>query len=40
MNLLSRSKRQIVEAADLVTEMLQIKHYYFEGVEAREGIER
>lgn len=31
---------EIVEAADLVTEMLQIKHYYFEGVEAREGIER
>jgi len=30
---------EIVEAADLVTEMLQIKHYYFEGVEAREGIE-
>jgi len=31
---------EIVEAADLVTEMLQIKHYYFDGVEAREGIER
>jgi cob(I)alamin adenosyltransferase len=30
---------EIVEAADLVTEMLQIKHYYYEGVEAREGIE-
>lgn len=31
---------EIVKAADLVTEMLQIKHYYFEGVGAREGIER
>jgi cob(I)alamin adenosyltransferase len=31
---------EIVEAADLVTEMLQIKHYFFEGVEARLGIER
>ena len=31
---------EIVEAADLVTEMLAIKHYYAEGVEAREGIER
>lgn len=31
---------EIVQSADLVTEMLQIKHYYFEGVEAREGIER
>ena len=31
---------EIVAAADLVTEMLQIKHYYCEGVEAREGIER
>jgi cob(I)alamin adenosyltransferase len=31
---------EVVEAADLVTEMLQIKHYFFEGVESREGIER
>jgi len=31
---------EIVEAADLVTEMLAIKHYYAQGVEAREGIER
>ena len=30
----------IVKVADLVTEMLQIKHYYVEGVGAREGIER
>lgn len=29
----------IVELADLVTEMKEIKHYYNEGVEARKGIE-
>ena len=27
------------EKADLVTEMKEVKHYYNEGVEAREGIE-
>ena len=30
---------KIIEAADLVTEMREIKHYYNEGVEARKGIE-
>lgn len=30
---------EIVEAADLVTEMLPIKHYYAQGVGARPGIE-
>lgn len=30
----------IKERADLVTEMTEVKHYYKEGVEAREGIER
>lgn len=30
----------IVEAADLVTEMKEIKHYYKNGVEARVGIEK
>ena len=30
---------RIVERADLVTEMREVKHYYTEGVEAREGIE-
>ncbi len=30
----------IVEAADLVTEMKEIKHYYNKGVKARKGIER
>jgi cob(I)alamin adenosyltransferase len=30
---------QIVERADLVTEMKEIKHYYVKGVKARKGIE-
>ena len=30
----------LIEAADLVTEMVSHKHYYDAGVEAREGIER
>lgn len=30
----------IVEAADLVTEMKQVKHYFSKGVDARIGIER
>lgn len=31
---------RVVEIADLVTEMREIKHYYQKGVEARDGIER
>lgn len=31
---------EIIEAADLVTEMKEIKHYYNSGVMARDGIER
>ena len=31
---------QVVEAADLVTEMVEIKHYYKTGVPARCGIEK
>jgi len=31
--------REIIARADLVTEMLQIKHPYTQGVEARKGIE-
>jgi len=31
--------KKIIEIADLVTEMKEIKHYYQQGVEAREGIE-
>jgi len=30
---------ELVEIADLVTEMKEIKHYYAKGVEARKGIE-
>jgi len=30
---------ELIEAADLVTEMREIKHYYVQGVPAREGIE-
>ena len=30
---------EIIEAADLVTEMREIKHYYNKGVQARKGIE-
>jgi cob(I)alamin adenosyltransferase len=31
---------RIIERADLVTEMKEIKHYYRSGVEARDGIEK
>ena len=31
---------RIIEAADLVTEMKEIKHYYQKGVMARDGIEK
>ncbi len=31
---------QVIEAADLVTEMREIKHYYQQGVPARVGIEK
>jgi len=31
---------QIIQIADLVTEMKEVKHYYAQGVEARAGIER
>ena len=31
---------RIIEAADLVTEMKEIKHYYHNGIEARIGIEK
>lgn len=30
---------EIINIADLVTEMKEIKHYYTKGIEAREGIE-
>ena len=31
---------EVIVAADLVTEMAQVKHYYEQGVPARDGIER
>ena len=33
------ANKKIMEAADLVTEMKMIKHYFNEGVQARRGIE-
>jgi cob(I)alamin adenosyltransferase len=33
------ASERIIEAADLVTEMREIKHYYAAGVAARIGIE-
>jgi cob(I)alamin adenosyltransferase len=32
--------QEIIERADLVTEMVEIKHYYQRGVQGREGIEK
>jgi len=29
----------VIKVADLVSEMLEIKHYYHEGVKARKGFE-
>jgi cob(I)alamin adenosyltransferase len=29
----------VLELADLVTEMGMVKHYYYQGVKAREGID-
>jgi cob(I)alamin adenosyltransferase len=34
-----KAPASVMEAADLVTEMLERKHYYTRGIEAREGIE-
>ena len=31
---------ELIEFADLVTEMKEVKHYYYDGVLARDGIER
>jgi cob(I)alamin adenosyltransferase len=33
------AKPQIIEAADLVTEMKEIKHPYHEGIKAQKGVE-
>ena len=32
--------QEVIDAADLVTEMVEIKHYFNKGVRARDGIER
>lgn len=32
--------QEIIERADLVTEMVEIKHYYQKGIESRKGIEK
>jgi len=32
--------KELIDAADLVTEMTEVKHYYRQDVPAREGIER
>ena len=31
---------KVIEAADLVTEMLEVKHYYKAGIPSRIGIEK
>ncbi len=35
-----KAEKEIIELADLVTEMKEVKHYYTKGVLARDGIER
>jgi len=35
-----RAPQELIDRADLVTEMREIKHYYVQGVDARLGIER
>jgi cob(I)alamin adenosyltransferase len=35
-----KAPEEVIQAANLVTEMVEIKHYYQEGVPAREGIEK
>jgi len=35
-----RAPPELIERADLVTEMREVKHYYQQGVAARDGIER
>ena len=34
-----KADQQVIERADIVTEMCEIKHYYHKGVPARKGIE-
>jgi len=30
---------EVIKRADLVTEMLEIKHYFTKGIQARKGVE-
>ena len=34
-----KAPNELIEMADIVTEMIEVKHYYNKGVEARKGIE-
>ena len=36
----SQKPQEVIDAVDLVTEMVEVKHYYRKGVMARDGIER
>jgi len=35
-----KAEPEVLEMADLVTEMREVKHYYTQGIEARDGIEK
>jgi len=35
-----KADTRVIEAADLVTDMKEIKHYYQKGIEARSGIDK
>jgi cob(I)alamin adenosyltransferase len=35
-----RAPQELIDRADLVTEVREVKHYYTQGVVAREGVER
>jgi cob(I)alamin adenosyltransferase len=34
-----KAPQELIDRADLVTEMREIKHYYVHGISARSGIE-
>jgi cob(I)alamin adenosyltransferase len=35
-----KTNKRIIDRADLVTEMREVKHYYSRGIQARKGIEK